>query len=158
MAAPFRIEKSRPQINKGAMKGIAPAEKSIQTKEGVTSEDPNAGFKEYLGRLLKMIPGEIVGLYMIGSGFIPAGKPAILTIWSVVCLILLVILRLWGTADPAQGKPSQPIPVAIAAIAFVIWLYWLGGPFVQYGIYLNYVGSLLVLVWSFLIPIFYKGD
>ncbi len=28
-------------------------------------------FKSYLERLMKMIPAEIVGLYLIGSGFIP---------------------------------------------------------------------------------------
>jgi len=108
---------------------------------------------------LKMIPGEIVGLYMIGSGFIPADKPMVLTIWSGVCLVLLLVLRVWGTADPAAGKAAQPVPVFVSAIAFVIWLYWLGGPFKQWpGLYVNYLGSLLVLVWSFLIPIIYKGS
>lgn len=135
MAAPFRIE--RP-ILKGA-RG--------------TGDD----FKEYLGRLLKMIPGEVVGLYMIGSGFIPASQTVGLVVWSAICLILVIVVRLYGTADPDNGKPSQPVPVAVATVAFVIWLYWLGGPFAQLHIQVPWIGSLAVLLWSFIIPIFYKG-
>jgi hypothetical protein len=149
MSAPFRIEKRRPTpVAKGPKLANQPP-------------DPNAGFKEYLQRLIKMIPGEIVGLYMIGSGFIPKGEPLALVIWSVVCLILLIALRIWGTADPVEGKPSQPIPVFISAVAFVIWLYWLGGPFSAYpehNLHIDYVGSLLVLVWSFIVPLIYKGS
>jgi hypothetical protein len=156
MAAPFRIEERRTP---------PPKTRGPRLEENQPSPppppDPNAGFKEYLSRLLKMIPAEIVGLYMIGSGFIPSDQPLVLIIWSAVCLVLLIILRIWGTADPAAGKPSQPVPVFISAIAFVIWLYWLGGPFSAYpdhNLHVEFVGSLLVLVWSFIVPIFLKGS
>lgn len=155
MAAPYRIERPKAPVI------ITRATLEANEIPEPLPKDPNAGFKEYLQRLLKMIPGEIVGLYMIGSGFVPRDKPAILVGWSVVCLILLIVLRIWGTADPAAGKPSQPVPVAVSAVAFVIWLYWLGGPFAAYpdhNLHVDYVGSLLVLVWSFVIPIFYKGN
>lgn len=46
MSAPFRI------IQTG-----------VKKSNGI-SED----FKNYLSRLMKMIPGEVVGLYLIGSG------------------------------------------------------------------------------------------
>lgn len=143
MAAPFRIERASTRTSK---------------LEELNAPDPNQGFKEYLGRLLKMIPGEIVGLYMIGKGFIPAEQKTVHIIWPAICLVLLIILRLWGTKDPAANKPSQPVPVAIAAIAFIIWLFWLGGPYVPEAINKPFIASLLVLVWSFIIPIFYKGD
>lgn len=145
MAAPFRIE-LRSTVSRTTKLEETPV------------QDPNQGFKDYLGRLLKMIPAEIVGLYMIGKGFIPEDQKTVQIIWPIVCLILLIILRLWGTKDPTENKPSQPIPVAIAAIAFVIWLYWLGGPYIPEGYNKPFIASLLVLVWSFLIPLFYKGE
>lgn len=138
MSAPFRIEKT------------------------TVFRDPDRSatdaFKEYLDRLLRMIPGEVVGLYMIGSGFIPAEYSNWLIGWSILCLVLVFIVRWFGTADPKADKKPQPVPVLIAAGAFVIWLYWLGGPFIILKIHKPFIGSLLVLVWSFVIPIFYHGE
>jgi hypothetical protein len=116
------------------------------------------GFREYLERLLKMIPAEIVGLYTIGAGLIPSDAVIGSVIWTGVCLVLLIIVRVYGTGDPKEGKPPQPVPVGIAAIAFLIWMYSIGGPFAKLGIDVPWIGSLGVLVWSFVIPIFYKGS
>lgn len=119
---------------------------------------PGAGedFKQYLDRLLKMIPAEVVGLYIVGNGFIPPDKAIGSVVWFVICLILVIIVRIYGTAD-GPGKPPQPFPVLISAGAFVIWVYSLGGPFAKYNLHIPYIGSLAVLVWSFVIPVFYQG-
>lgn len=139
MSAPFRIR--RPGVATLAAGG-----------------GPQKPFDFYLDRLMKMIPAECVGLYLVGSGIIPAGKFAGLTSWALLCLIGVVVLRIYGTADrPAALKPDW-VHVAISAIAFVIWVYTLGGPFVALpGVYVPFVGSLLVLAWTFFVPIFYKG-
>jgi hypothetical protein len=135
MSAPYRIE--------------SPDEKVLAAGDA---------FKQYLERLLKMLPAEIVGLYMIGTGFIPAEDIYWSFGWAGVCLILLLILRVYGTSDKRKGKHTQPVPVGIAAIAFVIWLFWMGGPFEQLHVpYRQRLASLAVLVWSFVIPIFYRG-
>lgn len=135
MSAPFRIER--------------PIEFRSETNEE---------FREYLSRLLKMIPAEVLGVYTIGAGFIPKTEKMVEAIWALICLVLVVVVRLYGTADPAAGQGPQKVPVAVAAVAFVIWVYNLGGPFATYGLHVPYIGSLAVLLWSFLIPIFYKGD
>lgn len=136
MAAPFRI-------GKPLLRGLG--------------DPPDQQFKEYLGRLLKMIPAEIIGVYMIGAGFIPATERVASAIWVGLCFVFVFIIRIYGTADPEEGLGPQPIPVFVAAIAFLIWVYSQGGPFEQFGLYVPYVGSLAVLVWTFLIPIIYKG-
>jgi hypothetical protein len=137
MTAPFRIE--QPPIVRG------PGE-------------ANEEIRQYLERLLKMIPAEVVGLYVIGNGFIPQDKALGSALWCVFCFLMVFVVRVYGTRDPKQKKRAQPIPVLVSAVAFVIWVYSLGGPFTKYNIYYPSVGSLAVLVWSFLIPIFYKGD
>ena len=139
MAAPFRIEKSTAQLR--GVRGAADQE-----------------FREYLGRLLKMIPAEVLGVYMIGSGFIPAAERIASAVWAALCLILVFIVRIYGTADPAAGTRPQPVPVLIAAGAFVIWIYSQGGPFAQFGLHVPYIGSLAVLLWTFVVPIFYRGE
>ena len=135
MSAPFRIE--RPAVR--------------------DARSPTEAFKDYLDRLLKMIPGEVVGLYMIGAGFIPKENSNWLIGWASVCLVLVFVVRIFGTADPKADKKPQSVPVLIAAGAFLIWLYWLGGPFLTLGLHRPFIGSLLVLLWSFVIPFFYKG-
>lgn len=137
MSAPFRI--TRPEL--GFHK--------------VSSSDESV--RDYFGRLVKMIPGEVISLYLVGSGVIPDGKPAALSIWTGVCLLAVIAIRIWGTTDvPKKLGPQWPV-VLISAVSFLIWIYSIGGPFAAYGLAVPYVASLLVLGWTFFVPIFYKG-
>ena len=111
----------------------------------------------YLDKLMKMIPTEVIGLYLVGSGIIPDDQHAYLLGWSTVCLIGVVIARIAGTRDKAANKPPQAGLVVVSAIAFVIWVYSLGGPFKWYmgANYKPFLGSLFVLVWTFVVPLVY---
>jgi hypothetical protein len=138
MSSPFRITQRKPGL------GIAPG-------------GPEQGFKDYLDRLLKMVPGEVIGLYLVGSGLIPKEQTAALVVWSILCAAGVVVVRAFGTANPSQKQGPVWIQVVISTIAFVIWLYSMGGPFVTFGIHVPFIGSLLVLAWSFFVPFFYHG-
>lgn len=119
----------------------------------------NDDLAQYLERLLKMIPGEVVGIYLIGKGVIPvaAVKPAL--IWVLICFLLVIVSRIYGTADRERKLPPQPGAIAISCISFLIWTYSLGYPFDQVGdLYMPYIASLAILVWTFLVPKIYKGD
>jgi hypothetical protein len=51
--------------------------------------------------------------------------------------------------------------VAIAAASFVLWTYSMGDVFVRaslFGEWQPLLGTLLILGWTFLVPLFYKGD
>jgi hypothetical protein len=111
----------------------------------------------YLEKLMKMIPGEIVGLYLVGSGIIPEGEHAYLLGWSLFCLLALFAVRIAGTRDPDRQMPPQWGAIAVSAVAYVIWIYSLGGPFRLYlgTAYKPFLGSLLVLAWTFVIPLIY---
>jgi hypothetical protein len=116
--------------------------------------------REYFERLMKMIPADIVGLYLVGSGLIPHEKRTVLAFWTAVCLVGVVTVRIWGTADPDPQRPTPPQwpVVGISSVAFLIWVYCMGGVFAAYGWAEPYIGSLLVLAWTFFVPIFYKGS
>jgi hypothetical protein len=115
-------------------------------------------FKWYLDRLMKMIPAEVVGLYLIGTGLIPDQQKLADVVWFLVCLVAVLVIRTYGTSDRVKREPPQPIPIGVAMVAFVIWVYTIGGPFKAFGLSVPYVGSLLVLAWSFFVPFIYKGD
>lgn len=78
-------------------------------------------------------------------------------VWALVCLAGVFVVRAYGTSDPQSNLSPDWVHVAISAVAFVIWVYTLGGPFAASDLYEPYVGSLLVLAWTFFVPIVYKG-
>lgn len=148
MAAPYRIQKPQPHSRARVQKG----KRSV-----AVAVDQQLEFKFYLDRLLKMVPGEVIGLYLIGQGFIPRDQPIVLGVWGLICLAGVVALRAYGTADPVAREAPDWVHVSISSVAFVIWVYTLGEPFATWGLSVPYVGSLLVLAWTFFVPILYRG-
>ena len=62
-----------------------------------------------------------------------------------------------------RGKWSVSIwwawrAVGISAFSFVLWVYTMLGPLQSFGFGAPYVGSLMVLVWTFIIPYVYRGQ
>jgi hypothetical protein len=114
--------------------------------------------KEYLGRLIKMIPSEVIGLYLAGIGVISANDDGTLQlIWVAVCLVGVIAVRWYGTSDAEKGlKPQWPV-IFISSVSFVIWIYSMGGPFVSLGLFRPVLGTLFVSAWSFFVPLIYKG-
>jgi hypothetical protein len=140
MAGPFRVSKAR------------------------TVGDPTRGpgmpeYQDYLQRLMKMIPADVVGLYLVAAGLIDPNDALLLACWTVFCAICVVLVRAMGSKDP--GSSDHPGPdwmlVTMSTIAFLIWVYDIGGPFAAYGIPNRPYGSLAVMAWTFLVPYFYRG-
>jgi hypothetical protein len=104
---------------------------------------------------MKMIPSEVIALYLVGAGVIPQPVRFALLAWSLVCLVAVVLVRSLGSRDPEKGAGPQWSSVAISSMAFVIWLYSLGGVFAAFGVYVPYFGSLLVLAFTFFVPLIY---
>ena len=114
--------------------------------------------KGYLDRLVKMIPGEVVAFYLGGAGIIPKEYPWVLVIWALIGLIGLIGIRSFATSDPDKNLGPQWPAIIISAIAYFIWLYAIGGPFASFDLYLPWLATLLVSAWTFLVPIFYRGN
>ncbi|MEM9389278.1 MAG: hypothetical protein AAGA02_02320 [Bacteroidota bacterium] len=127
-------------------------------------------FEFYLSRLIKLIPSEIIGLYLclytIGKpdgGYISKGDDVWLSTISVIALVCLFILRIFETKQTGfknlkSFKTVQWGSIFISSVSFVIWLYAMGHEFA--GITapeLRYI-QLAVIIWTFIVPIFYKKD
>ena len=105
----------------------------------------------WLGRLVKLVPAEIVAVYLAGR---PLAQANYAGQWPLVCLALVVIVRAWGTHD---RRGPQWISVAISAVSFVLWVYAMGGRFLNCGVDVN-LAALGVLVWTTLVPVFWRGE
>lgn len=148
MAYPFRIEAPSP-IRANAAESQAP-------------------FQAYMDRLIKLIPAEIIGVYLTVRGFWMDGTPVATTpgsvsstflgFWPVVCVVLLWVTRGWGTRAPdGSWKSVQIVPIALATVSFLIWIYAIGDA--VFGVKPDpRLISTAVVVWVFLVPVFYKGS
>jgi hypothetical protein len=144
MAAPLRIKKT--SMAKAAIR-----------KEGPAPDKPTP-IQSYMERLVKLIPAEVVGLYLVGQGIIPPNEKVALVVWSIVCLGLVVLVRAKTTGDRVNSISPQWGAVAVSTISFVIWVYTMPGPFQAFHVAVPFVGSLAVLVWTFVVPFLYQGS
>jgi hypothetical protein len=127
--------------------------------------------KNYLERLLLLMPGEIVALYLAGRSSITgyfevtpkatSNIPESVTwvVWTVVCLAIMVVFRRWGTSDKTRSIRPEWGAIVIAGISFLVWVYSCGDVFkVSLEIWNPLVATLLVMVWTFVTPVFYNPN
>ena len=105
----------------------------------------------WLARLVKLVPAEVVAVYLAGR---PLAQEHYAGTWPVACLVLVGIVRAWGTSD---RRGPQWVSVAISAVSFVLWVYAMGGRFLTYNVDVN-LAALGVLVWTTLVPVFWRGE
>jgi hypothetical protein len=119
-------------------------------KDGRPSQD------EYLSRLMKLLPGEIVALYTLGAALF---KDDIVgqRFCIAASLVTLLVLRSLATRSNVTGIP-QWLSVAISAVSFVIWLFVLGGPVESVFNYKMSYAVFAMALWTTIVPVFYKGD
>jgi hypothetical protein len=107
--------------------------------------------EEYMGRLLKLIPSEIVAAYMAIQGFVPEEKARLGL--SVISVLLLIITPFYLKLVQKIEKTAQ---VVVSTLSFVIWVYTIGGPFVYFDIHEPWLASAVLLLWTIFIPQFFK--
>ena len=137
MPAPFRIRQRPPSQ-------AAPARQE---------PPPPSSAKDWMERVLKLIPSEVVAVYLAGKGNLPGTWQGG---WSYVCLALVLLVRGWGTYEPDKGV--QWIAVIVSAVSFVIWVYATSGHFFGVPEIPSGAASAAVLVWAVVVPMIYKGD
>ena len=140
MAAPFRIRKV-----------FTLATDASVPRGGEALAEP-VYVQNWMERLIKLIPGEVLVVYLAGKGYAASW----LGIWALVCLVLVFVIRAWGTKD--RGTSIQWPAVAVSVVSFVLWIYAMGGQFLNLQLPNPGIASAAVLVWTAVIPIFYKGD
>ena len=120
----------------------------------------------YSDKLVKLIPSEIIGAYMVLSNILgsTAGsmqasvKPFPVTdndlkpiLLQVVFFVLLILTPVYLKKISRVNNITQLI---VTTISFIIWVYTLGGPFIVWGIYYSLIGSVVLVLWSVIIPLF----
>ena len=125
------------------------------TRQKGADQTADGGKDDYLGRLVKYIPAEIVGLYVAAAGFVPKmdnlPDPRIWWVF-LACAVATPIYLLFATRDKDQGKGPLWLQVVLATIAFPVWVFALGGPFTLLAWYAanQWVASLVLVFVTFI--------
>lgn len=99
-------------------------------------------------KIVKLIPTEIVGAYMVLAGIVPASSAKVGTL--VISIILLILTPLYLRKISKVTNVSQ---LVVTTISFAVWVYSLGGPFAAWGIYESYIASIVLILWTLIIPL-----
>jgi hypothetical protein len=106
--------------------------------------------QDYKNKLLKLIPSEIVAAYILIGSIIPDEYKYWGTIITAVIMLILIpfyLRRLYDVKRLGQ--------IIYIMIAFIIWIYTLGEPFSHWGIWQEWIGSVLLILYTLAIPLFY---
>lgn len=121
--------------------------------------------QDYVARLVRLIPAEIVALYLAGRGLIlgyggeRASSAGVWSAWTAFCFGCLVLTRIAGTRDIRRKIPAEWPAIVIAAISFGLWVYSLGDVFnIALKIWDPLLAGLLVLGWTFVTPFIYNPN
>jgi hypothetical protein len=122
--------------------------------------DDTNGSDTYMTALLKLIPAEVVSVYMAIRDSASAHKS--LTIWFLLCLVVCFVLRTYASL-PKSGNAGlwvvQWRGVIVSAIAFVLWAFAIGGDPPIPGTPLEqWSASALAALLALLAPLIVPGD
>jgi hypothetical protein len=112
--------------------------------------------ESYRNKLLKLIPSEIVAAYIVVMGIIAENVPESSAKWATL-IVSLVLLILTPFYLKKLEKIANNIQVAFCSFSFVVWVYslgGLGGPFAHWNLYQGWLGSIVLILWTLMVPLF----
>lgn len=109
----------------------------------------------YQTALLKLIPAEIVAVFLTLDGAIVSGN--MLTsagYWGVFALMVVLCFMYGRFASAAGGLPPSIRQALVASLAFVAWVFAIGGPFeyAKLNWYSPGLGSILLPLFTLIAP------
>lgn len=114
---------------------------------------------DYLGRVAKYIPAEIVGLYLATSGAVPLGADGherCSALWTVFAINFALVPFYFLFATTRNRKPPLWPQIILASLAFPVWVFAIGGPFRCLGWYQGWIASIVLafvtVVFGFINP------
>jgi hypothetical protein len=100
---------------------------------------------DYLARLAKYIPAEIIGLYLTTAGVVPResnGNPKCTALWVVFGINFAFVPLYFYFVTQSDNKKPLWAQIILASAAFPVWVFAIGGPFVCLHWYQPWIASI----------------
>lgn len=137
-----------------------PANKGINER-GMSTAPPVQAVPQaddYSSRLVKYVPAEIITAFVTMNGMVasqPDDKQWLQ--WAVFGFLLIATPLYTNYVTRAPGMPPATKQIAVSTVAFVLWVFAIGGPFAsQTEWYAPIYGSLVLPAFTFLVPLLDK--
>ena len=122
--------------------------------------------QSYADKVMKLVPTEIVGAYMVLGGIIGYPPGATVRVADSASGITDDVLRAFliqftfavlFVLTPVYlrrvGHVASIGQIVLSTATFVVWVYSLGGPFVVWGVYYPLMGSVALVLWALIVPL-----
>jgi hypothetical protein len=120
-----------------------------------TASKPDKGqpYDTYYSRLIKLIPSEIIAFYLAMDGIVSALPQKEILLWIIFGIALVGSWFYLGKV----ANVSSPLQKILTIVALAIWVFVFGGPFTQFSWYDASYGKMLLVLFTFFVPVFFKG-
>ena len=121
----------------------------------------------YVDKVIKLIPSEVLVAYIAVKGLFPNTADPLsfdsrfLPIWTLIGFGLVIISRIFGTRENTGSGSVKTVQwgvVAISSISFLIWAYAMGDTVLGFTLPDPRIVSVVVVVWTFLVPQLFKSN
>ncbi len=114
----------------------------------------SGSYDSYFSRLIKLIPAEVIAFYLALDALASAMPARKILLWVALGIALIGCWLYLGRLANVIRLDQRLITLC----ALVIWVYVFGGPFASLDWYdVNY-GKLVLVVFTFFVPVFFKGQ
>jgi hypothetical protein len=127
---------------------LAGIQKDIGEKPAGTQD-----YDGYLSKLAKYIPAEMTAAFVAIDGILKS-VVTLAQVWYWVIFGVLIActpVYLYAASLKEKKTPDNP-QLIISPLAFIIWVFALGGPFVFLAWYQQAVGAVFLILATLLIP------
>lgn len=132
------------------------AQSEIKERGGISAVTTNnnaVDSDDYASRLVKYVPAEIVTLFVTLNSMVAtnaAEEPWLQ--WAVFGILLVITPIYTNHLTKATNMPPAYKQIIIATLSFVFWVFAIGGPFVQMFWYKSIYGTILLPIYTFVVP------
>jgi hypothetical protein len=121
------------------------------------ASSPTVEADDYVDRLVKYIPSEIIALYLGAVNVVPFKDPSRWTaLWIIAGLSAVCTPIYMYVATREGGKPTLWSQIVISSIAFPVWVFAIGGPFRVFSWYdeKQWISAIVITFGTFLVGIY----
>src|SRR5262245_33995323 len=104
----------------------------------------------YFDRVIKYIPADIVAGWTALTGLLmdAAGVASATLLWGAF-VVFIVLTAAWTWKQTSlPGQPTARTQIFVATLAFIVWVFALGGPFALLEWYRSVYGAALLIVYT----------
>lgn len=138
--------------------------KSIMSREIKSAKDiqavlvPASNVNDFKDRLVKLIPSEIITAYVTIQGLIAGAASQNGNTDMLLWIVIAVLLVLTPVYLYYIGNVRKWEQIIFTAFAFVLWVIVIGSPVKEIlGFQSSFIGSIFLVLYTLMIPFFYKG-